>query len=170
MSSPQDHSRWFSLSDGTLTFTATLYEAMKYTQDIKPLGGYDTLRMMDGSALKQQNWVKNAVTISGSGGIPAGLVDLNYSVAITFKAGAPRSVKRPTNSFTLPSHRTDTGYEPVVLKRVDGFWIPVASTGTAQEYMTIYYPQLTCLFEPPSESYAWDEQFPASWSLSGEEV
>lgn len=167
---PHNLPRWFSLSDGTLTYKATLYEALNYSQDISPVGGYSVLRMLDGTGLKQQNWLKNQVSISGSGGIPAGMGDLNYSLPITLKCGAPRSIKRPTNSFTLPSHRTDTGYEPYVLKLVDGFWVSVNALGTPSEYMTIYYPELTCFFEPPKEGYAWDASSPASWSLSGEEV
>lgn len=167
---PHNLPRWFSLSDGTLTFKATLYEAMNYTQDIQPVGGYSTLRMLDGTALKQTNWTKSQVGISGNGGIPFGMHDLNFSLPLTLLCGAPRAIKRPTNSFTLPSHRTDTGYEPYVLKLVDGFWIPVNANGTPTEYMTIYYPQLTCFFEPPTESYAWDASSPVSWSLKGEEV
>lgn len=167
---PHNVPRWFSLSDGTLTFQATLYEALNYSQDISPLGGYSTIRMLDGTAVKQSNWLKHSITISGNGGVPLGMSDLDYTKPITLKCGAPRSMVRTANSFVLPTHRTDTGYSPTVLKFVDGFWIPLAATGTASKYMTIYYPEFTCFFDPPEESYSWDSNPPVSWSLKGEEV
>lgn len=167
----QNLPRWFSLSDGTVTYQATLYEAMSYSQDISPLGGYSTLRMLNGAALKQTNWVKNAVSISGNGGIPMGMGDLNFGLPITLLCGAPRAIVRATNSFSgMPAHRTDSGYEPYILKYVDGIWIPVAQSGIATKYMYVYYPQLTCFFEPPKESYSWDQASPATWSLTGEEI
>ncbi len=164
--------RWFSLSDGVLTQQVTFYEALKYTQDISPLGGFETLRMLDGSGLKQTNWVKHKVQLSGQGGIPLGMHDLDWSKVITLECGAPMSMVRNTNSFVLPTNRTDTGYEPKVLKYIQtqGIWIPVAANGTATKYMCLYYPIFQCLFDPPSESQTFDSDGNVSWSLSGEEV
>jgi hypothetical protein len=162
--------RWFTLSDGTYTFKVTLYEAMKYSQSIEPKGGFEVLRMQDGTALKQTNWTKNQITLSGSGGIPIGMGKLNFGLPITLSCGAPEVLKSATNSFALPSHRTDTGYEPVVLKLVEGLWFPLSASGTAEEYACFYYPIFTCFFAPPTRGYAWDEASPATWSLTGEEV
>ena len=168
--SAQHLSRWFSLSDGVKTVRATLYEAISYSQDIQPIGGFSTLRMMDGGGVKQTNWVKYQVSISGSGGLPLGFEGLDYSLPITLKCGAPAALKNTTNSFTLPPHRTDEGYAPVVLKHVDGVWVSLATAGTPDEYMCIYYPELTCFFEPPKSGYAWDASSPSTWALSGETV
>jgi hypothetical protein len=164
--------RWFSLSDGTLTHQITFYEALNYTQEIAPLGGFEILRMLDGSALKQTNWVKHSVTLSGNGGIPLGMHDLDWAKVITLWCGATRAIVRNTNNFTLPAHRTDTGYEPFVLKYLpsDGLWVPLATNGVASKYMCQYYPILQCLFEPPSESQTFDSDSNVSWTLNGEEI
>lgn len=164
--------RWFSLSDGTITHQITLYEALSYSQDIAPLGGYETLRMLDGSGLKQSNWLKHSVQISGKGGIPLGMHDLDWNKVITLWCGATMSIVSNTNSFTLPPHRTDSGYEPSVLKYIpaDGLWVPVTANGIASKYMCLYYPILQCFFDPPSESQTFDSDSNISWSITGEEA
>lgn len=162
--------RWFELSDGTLTFKATLYEAMKYSQSIETEGGYATIRMLNGGLIKQQNWSKKKITISGTGGIPFGMTDLNYRLPITLKCGAPEIMKRPANAFVLPNHRVDTGYEPYVLKYVEGLWVGLSAAGVAEEYACFYYPTFTCFFAPPTRGFEWDASEPSSWSLVGEEI
>lgn len=164
--------RWFSLSDGVLTHQLTFYEALNYTQDISPLGGFETLRMLDGSGLKQTNWVKKKVQLSGQGALPLGMHDLDWSAVITLNCGATVSMVRNTNSFVLPAHRTDSGYEPKVLKYIpsEGIWIPVSANGIASKYMCLYYPILQCLFDPPTESQTFDNATNVTWSLSGEEI
>jgi hypothetical protein len=169
--STQELPRWLEVSDGTLSVKATIIDALNFTHTYESIGGYSTLRMMNGTALKQQNWQKLKVSISGNGGLPFGLNGLDYSKLITLKCGAPRAIVRPTNSFTLPSaRRTDTGYEPVTFKLVEGFWIPLAAAGTATAYKQLYYPQISCFMDPPQESFFWEGSPPTSWSLTAEEA
>lgn len=164
--------RWFIMTDGVLTHQMTFYEALKYTQDIEPLGGYELLRMMDGSGLKQTNWVKRRVTLSGQGGIPMGMHDLDWAKPITLHCGATVAMVRNTNSFTLPNHRVDEGYEPKVLKYLpsQGIWVPESANGVASKYMCQYYPIIQCFFDPPSESQTFDSDSNVSWTMVGEEV
>lgn len=171
MSSIEDHSRWFEISDGTLSYKASVYECLNFTQTYETIGGFSTIRMLDGSALKQTQWQKLRTTLSGGGLVPLGMADLDFSGALTIKCGVPRAITRPTNSFSLTApHRTDTGYAPVTFKLVDGFWIPVAASGTATKYMLLYYPELVCTASPPQESYNWDGSTPSSWTLNAEEI
>jgi hypothetical protein len=167
----EDQSRWFELSDGTLSVKVTVYEALNYSQGYEVIGGDSTLRTMNGTAIKQTNWQKIKTSLSGSGGLPLGMSDLNYSLPITIKCGTPRAIVRPTNSFSLVvPHRTDQGYAPITLKLVEGFWVPLASSGTGTSFMLLYYPLLTCFFKPPQENFSWDGSSPSSWSLSGDEI
>ena len=171
MSSIEDHARWFELSDGTLSYKATIYEALNYTQNCEVLGGFSTIRMMDGTGIKQSQWQKLRISISGSGGIPPGITDLDYTKVITLKCGAPRAITRATNSFTvIPPHRTDTGYTPIVFKLVEGFWVSLDATGTGTKFLMIYYPQINAIVNPPQESYTWDGASPSSWSIIAEEI
>lgn len=164
-------SRWFSLSDGTLTFKSSVYDSLTFQQGYEPFGGSSVQRMLDGTGVKQTNWQKLRTTLSGSGGVPMGASDLDYSKPITISCGVPRSITRPTNSFpTLPSHRTDTGFAPYKLKRVEGFWVPEAAPGDATAWMLVYYPILVCLCDPPKEDTTYDAQTPTSWTLTGEEI
>jgi len=167
-----DHPRWFELSDGSRTCKATIYEAMKYNQKIEVIGGRSFARFQDGGGLLQSVWDRIRVTLSGQGGVPLGMSDLNFKANITLKCGAPRTIRRTTNSFPdIPPHRTDTGYAPYVVKQVEGFWVPLAEAGTATEYMLYYYPQITCIIQdPPPEDYAWDDTLPSSWTIVAEEI
>lgn len=166
-----DQPRWFELSDGTLTARASIYDALNYTQEFETLGGDSVLRMMSGAAIKQTNWQKLMVSLSGNGGLPFGFTDLDYSLPITIKCGAPRAIVRPTNAFTVPPNsRVDVGYTSYVLKFTEGYWLPLTASGTAEYYKLLYYPQLVCFMRPPKESYAWDGSPPTSWSLVAEEI
>jgi hypothetical protein len=78
---------------------------------------------------------------------------------------------KSVNSFTLPAHRTDPGYEPVVLKYTsDGLWVPLSASGTALKYKCLYYPIIQAFFDPPSESQTFDTGSNVAWSLTGVEV
>jgi hypothetical protein len=171
MSTVEDLPRWFELSDGTLSYKANVYECLNFTQTYETLGGFSTIRMLNGTAVKQNQWQKLKTTLSGGGLVPVGLADLDFRLPITIKCGVPRAITRPTNSFSLVApHRTDTGYAPVVFKLVDGYWVSLAASGTAIKYMQLYYPLLTCLASPPQESYNWDGVTPSSWTLTAEEI
>jgi hypothetical protein len=171
MSTIQDHSRWFELSDGIDTVKANVYDCLGFTQDYSPIGGSSVIRMMSGSALKQTNWQRLRTQISGSGGLPFGFSTLDYSKQITIKCAVPRAIVKPTNSFITPvNSRSDTGYTPTTLKLVDGFWVPLAAPGVAAQYKLVYFPQLVCFMEPPEESTNPDTNAPISWSLTAEEA
>lgn len=168
--SVRDLPRWFELSDGTNSYRASLYEALKYQESIEWIRGGEVINMMDGGAIYEENWAKRSVTISGSGGMPLGIYNLDFSLPITLKCGTPRTVTSATNSFVLPTNRTDTGYTPVTLKEVEGVWVPLTASGTPTRYMVVYYPVITAFFTRPTNNYQWDDPMPASWSLSGIET
>lgn len=165
------HPRWFELTDGTLTYRASVYEALNYSEDITRIGGYTTSRTLNGTGIKQQNWVRRAITISGTGGLPPGFEDLNFELPITVRCGTIRTMIRTLDAFVLPGHRTDSGYEPYSLKYVDGFWVPIETIGVPTKYMRAYYPELVCHMDPPKISSALgDSSIPISWVIQGEEV
>ena len=167
----QDHPRWFSLSDGTTELVANVQDCLNYTQDFETIGGSSLVRMMSGKGLKQTNWQKLKVSISGNGGFPFGFGSLDYTKKITVKCGAPRALVKATNTFTLPpNRRTDVNYEPYVLKLSDGVWIPETAAGIATAYKLLYWPELVCFMEPPQESLSWEGSPPTSWSITAEEA
>lgn len=167
----QEISRWFSLSDGTEEVVANVQDCLNYTQDFESIGGSSLLRMMSGAGLKQSNWAKLKVSISGNGGYPFGFSSLDYSKKITVKCGAPRAIVKTTNTLVLPpNRRTDAGYEPYTLKLVEGLWIPEAAPGVAIAYKLLYWPQLVCFMEAPQESISFEGSPPTSWSITAEEA
>ena len=172
--------RWFELSDGTLACRTTIYEALKFSQTYEPFGGASTHRMMNGAAVKQTNWQRLRTTLSGSGGIPLGMVDLDYSKPLLLKCAVPRTIVRPAAGFVLATgmplptgRRSDGLYAPKYIQLVGGFWVDIKG-GTldvaATRVAAIYYPQITCFAAPPKESYAWDDDTPSSWTLDAEEI
>lgn len=168
----QDHPRWFELSDGIITVKANVYDCLGFTQDYEPIGGANVTRMMAGNAIKQTNWQKLRTQISGSGGMPFGFSTLDYSKQITIKCAVPRALVNSVNSFITPlASRSDTGYEPVVLKLVEGYWVPIGvSSAAPTQYKLVYFPQLVCFMDPPTESTNPDSNAPISWSLVAEEA
>ena len=163
--------RWASLTDGTTTYKFSLYEALKYSEDISYDGGEATIRMLDGGLLKQANWAKRKITLAGSGGLPPGFLDLDYRLPITLSCGTLQSqIKGDIADFDLPTHRTDTGYEPQILKYVGGIWVKLGADGVAEKYMALYYPVISCFFDRPGGSYKWDDSTPSTWSLTGQEI
>lgn len=167
----QDHARWFKLSDGTNEVRANIFDCLGFNQNYEVIGGASVIRMMQGSALKQTNWQKLKTTLSGSGGLPFGFGILDYSKQITISCAVPRSLVKATNTFTTPTNaRSDTGYEPYVLKMVEGYWLPLTSSGAASAYKQVYFPELVCFMDPPMESMDPDSNPPIAWSLTGEQI
>jgi len=172
--------RWFELSDGVHTCKVHLYEALEYTQTYEKFGGSVLHRMLSGKGIKQTNWAKLRTALSGNGGMPLGFSALNYAGVLTLKCGTQRAISQATNVIVIPAaRRTDTGYEPVAFKCVDGFWVEAAMSlsgntatitadGAATAYMAQYYPQLSVLMDDPNESYNWGEAS-SSWSITAEE-
>lgn len=172
--------RWMELSDGTLSCRTTLYEAMRFNQSYEPFGGSSVQRMMNGAAAKQTNWQRLRTTMSGSGGIPLGLVDLDYSKPLLLKCGVPRMIVRPAAGFNInvgiplpAARRTDGLYAPEYMQLIGGLWNKIVGgvvSGSATRIGVVYYPQFNCFAEPPKETYSWDEGLPSSWTLEAEEI
>lgn len=147
-------------------------------------GGQSTMRTMNGSVIRQTQWRKISVSLSGDGWSPPGLSALDYNSAagLTLKCGLPRAIRSNSASITLPTaRRTDTGYEPFArAHKADGTEvetsISIAShTATlgavsgAVSYAVWYFPQLTVIATPPEESFEAGGAT-ASWQLQAEEV
>ena len=59
------------MSDAFTTFElgsviVPIHSAFELSQTYEPLGGFVTIRMLNGAALKQQNWEKIGTTIQGT--------------------------------------------------------------------------------------------------------
>lgn len=170
--------RAFELGGVIVPMTA----ALDLQQQITVTGGASVRRMMNGAAIKQTQWQKLAVTLSGNGWCPLGLDALDYSGPLTLKCGLPRAIRSQSTSIALPvSRRTDAGYEPFARAYLaDGREVEAAvsiaahvatvtAVSGAVSYAVWYFPQLTVIASPPDESFdqAGGE---CSWSISAEEL
>jgi hypothetical protein len=118
--------------------------------------------------------------MSGSGGIPLGLVDLDYSKPLLLKCGVPRMITRPAAGFNInvgiplpAARRTDGLYAPEYMQLIGGLWSKIVGgvvSGSATRIGAVYYPQFNCFAEAPKETYSWDEGLPSSWTLEAEEI
>lgn len=146
-------------------------------------GGQSTQRTMNGSVIRQTQWRKLAVSLSGDGYAPIGLSSLDYDnpAGLVLKCALPRAVRSNSTSIALPTaRRTDTGYEPFARAHLsDGTEIDTsisiashtATVGTvsgAVSYAVWYFPQLTVIATPPEESFDASSAA-ASWQLTAEE-
>lgn len=169
--------RVFELGGVVVPMTA----ALDLQQQITVTGGASTRRMMNGAALKQTQWQKLAVTLSGNGWCPLGLDALDYTGPLTLKCGLPRAIRSQSTSIALPvARRTDTGYEPFARAHLaDGREVETAvsiathvatvtAVAGAVSYAVWYFPQITVIASPPDESF---DQGGAecSWSITAEE-
>lgn len=155
--------------------------ALGLQQQVAVTGGASTRRMMNGAAIKQTQWQKLAITLSGNGWAPLGLDALDYSGPLTLKCGLPRAIRSQSTSIALPvGRRTDTGYEPFARAHMaDGREVETAvsiATHTATVtavvgavgYAVWYFPQITVIASPPDETFD-QEAAECSWSISAEE-
>lgn len=157
--------------------------AYTLSQTYAPLGGFLTLRTLNGSAVKQQNWSKIVTTINGEGAIPVGLSEVDFKLSQVLSCGSPRGVTSSSNIMTLPpGRRTDPGFEPTGCFSTDngvtwqpttiGIIVDVATLGAdpaAQLYRVEYYPEITVFADPPEEQIdAHLRVF--GWTLNAEEV
>ena len=178
--SVQDHAKWIKLNDGTNTVELSLYEALGYSQTYEKIGGRATFRTLDGTGVKQQNWVRLKTTVSGNGGLPLGMSALDYAGFLTLSCGAPRSISSANNAIVVPAaRRTDDPYNPTGLKRINGFLIPapvvmagntatVTPDGNADSYAVLYYPEILVMMNDPSESFDIHD-VSSGWSFTAEE-
>lgn len=181
------------MSDAFTTFElgsviVPIHSAFELSQTYEPLGGFVTIRMLNGAALKQQNWEKIGTTVQGQGTIPSGLEGLDYSVAQLMKCAAPRAVTSTATVIVIPAERrSDVGFEPAGFAYVDpegknrGLWqeTPIISivvdTVTltpvvgALNYQVRYFPEFNVFSEKPSQNI---DVHPSdqSWSLEAEQV
>lgn len=190
MSMGEIHARWFEMTDGVDTVSVTKYDALNYSQDYSYIESSSLVRFMNGRGFKSVNWTKISTTLSGSGILPIGISQLDYTGEIVLRCGAPRSIMAVGNVIAMPPYRVDNDgnptttaeyreddiYSPTGLAWVNGFWqpTPVAIAGNvatmttvagASRYMVQYFPELVMLFpERPSESY--DSNGDTSWSFT----
>jgi len=156
-------------------------QALQFSQTYEEFGGVNTLRMADGSAVRQSNWSKLRTTLSGEGFVPPGLAGVAWKTQQTLKCGVKRSLQSPSNVIALPAaRRTDAGYEPNGYALKDGMWLPssvsvVTNTATvtavtgATAYMVEYYPQFTAFIEPPQADFNRTTGT-YRWTINAEEV
>jgi len=162
--------------------------AYELSQTYEPLGGFSTIRMLNGAALKQQNWEKIGTTITGRGVIPSGLEGLDYSLSQLMKCAADRAVTSTATVIVIPAERrTDPGFEHTGWAYTDpegkgrGLWqsTPIISTIVdtvtltpvvgASNYQVRYFPEFTVFAEKPSQNvdvHPHDQ----SWSLEAEQI
>lgn len=160
--------------------TVNLYARLDWTQTYQTLGGRQTRRLMNGTAIRQTHWSKLKTTISAQGVIPPGLDSLDYGQPMTLACAAPRSAAKATRVFTLPvARRSDTGYTPRAWAYVYDEWIETALTivdntatatavTNASQYRVIWTPSFTAFLDPPeleTDIMADDHR----WTLTAEE-
>lgn len=143
-------------------------------------GGTSTLRMADGTGLKQQVWRKQKTQISGVGWVPNALQSLDYSQPLQLHCIAPLTLRSASPVVALPvSRRADAGYEPKALAWVAGEAVEVdlvisgdTATATtvadAEFYQVSYWPVMTVFaeFEESTDTATGV----ISWQLECEEV
>lgn len=140
--------------------------ALDHDQQIEAIGAMSTVRLLDGSAVRQTAWRgKLRVTLSGSGWTPLGLSGLDYTQAMTLKCAIPETVQSAVAAITLPAaRRTDSGYAPFAQAHMaDGSTVDTSvsvvgdvATCTAISgaigYSVWYWPQLTVFADEPTRT------------------
>ena len=162
--------------------TVHLVAASEFTQGYQRVGGGRARsRRQNGTLKTSQHWTKIATELSGSGNVPFGLSDLDYSQNMTLSCGGPRSITSISNIIAIPAaRRSDAGHTPFGFAIFDSYAVatPVsmaANTATltpvagALSYTVSYFPELIVAVEEPAESLnrssgVW------SWSISAEEA
>lgn len=150
------------------------------SQSYEPVQAVSRPRMGDGSLMQQTAWAGKLLTsISGDGLIPPGLQSIDYSQAVVIKCVAERVVTSASNVIAVPTgRRADYGVEGRAL--VGSVWqsTPAAVVGdtatltiaaSATAYQAIYWPELICFCDPPTDNRAVRSSG-YSWSLIGEEI
>jgi len=149
-------------------------------QTYSPIQSTSKRRMSDGALSVQTAWSGKILTeINGSGQFPAGLQSLDYSGNLVVKCIAERTITSASNVIDVPAkRRSDYGVEgralvgsawqstPVTMSTDEATLTAVAD---ATAYQALYWPELTCSFDPPEESNRV-RGTGNTWSLRGEEV
>lgn len=168
-----------SLIIGDVTVPYRAGHSMRQAYSRLP-GGTTTLRMADGSGVKQQAWRKLQTQISGVGWVPNALQSLDYSQPLQLHGIAPLTVTSPGNTAVLPvDRRSDAGYQPQGLAWVAGEAVEVDVTVSgdtaaatvvpdAEFYQFSYWPVLTVFAEFNEDTDTATGAI--SWQLECEEV
>lgn len=158
-----------------------VFSVIDFNQSYEVIGGSSLLRMLDGAAVKQNQWSKIRTTISGSGSIPPGLEGLDYTTSKTLKCAGKKSISSLSNVIVLPAaRRSDTPHLPRGFAMVDRLLVATSisiSTNTATlgvvsgaDFYTVHYwPQITVFVQPPRESHDVNGAV-INWSLEAEET
>lgn len=157
---------------------------LEFSQSYAPINGSSIVRMLDGSAIKQRNWIKISTSLSGSGWVPPGLDNegMDYCAEHVLSCAAQRSIVSATNVIVIPSERrTDSGYEPVgfaIVKErqvstpisISVDTVTLDTVPDATGYQVIYWPEITVLFSEPPQVETDISGAAVSWSLEAEQV
>lgn len=153
---------------------------LDFEQSYEPLGGSSVLRMMDGTAVKQQSWRKTRTQLSATGWVPLGLDALDFSGPLTLKCAKPVALSGATNVVTLPAGRR-SDFAPLGFAIVADRTLVETSCGLAGNvatlgivagalgYRCLYVPQLTVVTDGPQERASLTRA-EHSWDLVCEEV
>jgi len=162
--------------------TVHLVSATEYTEVYDRVdNGQARHRTQNGSLKRSIHWRKTAISISGSGHIPAGLSGLDYSLDLEFSAGRTRSITSNSNVIAIPTtRRVDIGFEPCGFALFNNQAIPtpinlvgdiatLTPVANALDYQINYYPKILVAAEDPNDSFnrgVGDFR----WSIDMEEV
>lgn len=162
--------RFAEFNDGVTTRRINVEEGLNLSCQLEYIGGFSTIRTLNGGAVKTTNWVKKKITITASGGYGHTLGDLDYTRTIEVSWGAPETTVVSSLSATLPAHRTDLGYTPVYYVLTNGRRVRYNGSNAASSYIVEYFPVYTAHFSPPSSSKAEDNALGHTFTIVGEEV
>ncbi len=153
---------------------------LDFEQSYEPFGGSTVLRMMDGTAVKQQAWRKTRTQLSASGWVPLGLDALDFSAPLVLKCAKPVAISSASNVITLPAGRR-SDFAPLgfaiaadrtLVETSCGLVGNVATLGIvagAVGYRALYVPQLTVVTDGPQERASLTRA-EHSWDMTCEEV
>lgn len=153
----------------------------KIVQEYSPIGGFSTMRLGAGTAIRQARWRKLATTLSASGLIPPGTAAINWDLPVVLGCVEPRSIQSVSPVITLPAARRSDAAPYALAVADDGRKLratPVSVAGDvatldviagASAYLVYYYPLLTVLSDGPTERFDAQECI-SGWDLQAEEV
>jgi hypothetical protein len=158
-----------------------IWEAQDYSEDFERFGGFGLLRTCEGTGIRQANWVKHKVTLSGSGSLPPAFTLIDHTVTHTLKLAVGKAIQSASNVIVVPAaRRSDVAVEGYAVMSVTGFLVPTAvsipvNTATltivpgAVAYRVVYWPQFTVWIDPPKDD-ADHRSASHSWSITAEEA
>lgn len=162
------------LVQGATSVRVLPQSAHDLTQDYAEIGASGILRLGAGAALKQTLWTRLSTRVSGRGGTPPALTDIDWRYAFVLHCVSPRALVSAGLVFALPAARR-VDLAPCAVAIVDDRLVPTAlalagDTATvtavpgASGYRVLYWPVLSVVAvsrpaetgEPYSASYGWE--------------